>query len=93
LKDSSGSYVYRDDMKAELLNDYFTSVFPSDNNNVPYINRRCSTEIGDIVFTPCAVERQLRKLKAVYRSRRSEIKYFNVFMCLVLQHYEVDSDP
>ena len=51
LKDSSGSYVYRDDMKTELLNDYFTSVFTSDNNNLPYTNRRCSTEIGDIVFT------------------------------------------
>jgi len=63
LKDSTGSYVYRDDMKAELLNDYFTSVFSSDNNNTPDINRRCSTEISDIVFTPNAVEQKLRKLK------------------------------
>ena len=34
LKDSSGSCVYRDDMKAELLNDYFTSVFSSDDKNI-----------------------------------------------------------
>ena len=43
LKDSSGSYVYRDDMKAELLNNYFTSFFTSEDNNLPYTSRRRMT--------------------------------------------------
>lgn len=58
MKDSSGSYVYCDDKKAELLSDYFTSVFTSDNKSIPNINRRCSSEISDIVFTPNAIEQK-----------------------------------
>jgi len=60
LEDNSGSYVYRDEVKAELLNDYFTSVFSLDNNNIPNIDPRCTTKICDIVFTPYAVERKLK---------------------------------
>ena len=46
------------------FNGLYRSGVEGDNNNLPYTNRRCSTEIGDIVFTPCGVERKLRKLKA-----------------------------
>ena len=39
LKDSAGSFVYSDNMKAELLNEYFSSVFTNDDNCIPDVKR------------------------------------------------------
>ena len=60
LKDSSGSFVHCDSKKAELMNEYFSSVFTADNNSIPNIERRTTSELNDIVFTADMIAQKLK---------------------------------
>lgn len=64
LVDVQGNVINDDPSKAELLNDYFASVFTiEDMSNFPHIeNRAGDHSIGDIHLTQELVEKQLSKL-------------------------------
>jgi len=91
LKDASGSFVHSDSTKAELLNKYFSPVFTIDNNSIPSINRRTSSEISNITFTSDMVYRKLSKLKTSTSAdpdglRASFLKKCCIFSCMPTIH-------
>ena len=65
LKDQDGELKTAEDQKADILNDFFTSVYTTDSTEVPYLEE-CSKSYGiglsDIVVTPEAVENKLKQL-------------------------------
>ena len=65
LKDSNGVFVHDDDSKARLLNEFYSSVFVTDNMILPNFGRRVadSSELGDVSFPPDAVYKILNQLK------------------------------
>ena len=64
LKDDNGVFIYDDQAKAKLLNDFYSSVFVSDNNILPVFQRRVPNdcELSSITFTPEDVYKNLSKL-------------------------------
>ena len=67
LKDHSGDILFSDVEKAELLNQYFVSVFTVDDGNIPPFKSRLpssSPGINDINTSPAAVRRVLGSLKS-----------------------------
>ena len=67
LKDHSGEILFSDVEKAELLNEYFVSVFTVDDGNIPPFTSRLpssSSGINDINTSPAAVRRVLGSLKS-----------------------------
>ena len=65
LKDPSGMIATESNVKAGILNSYFSSVFTSENHDdVPTLaSREVSAELSDVVISPEAVELKLRALK------------------------------
>jgi len=61
----NGSYIYDDQTKAKILNDFYASVFISDNNVLPYSHSRVNDDcfICDVPFFPDRVFSLLTKLK------------------------------
>jgi len=66
LKDSNGVFIYDDIAKAKLLNDFYSSVFVSDNNILPAFPQRVpdDCELSNVEFTPDVVFRHLSELNA-----------------------------
>ena len=66
LKDEKGNLVTSDEERAEILNKFFTSVFlKEDVSNLPNIEEGCFSSgknIQDVIITPEAVEKKLKKL-------------------------------
>jgi len=67
LRIQSGSLVTEDSTKAEVLNDYFCSVFTKDDGVLPIFPKRVTTNvsIGTIDFSPQAVLKALKSIKRV----------------------------
>ena len=65
LQDKDGKLTNDDSEKAELLNDYFTSVFTRENlENIPNLSSRINNPPPvEVNFTPEIVEKKLNKLK------------------------------
>jgi len=61
----NGSYIYDDQIKAKILNDFYASVFITDNNVLPYSHSRVNDDcfICDVLFPPDRVFSLLTKLK------------------------------
>ena len=66
LKDANGNLVYENEAKANLLVEYFCSVFSEDNGTVPAVNRRApdGASLGCVYFTASSVLKYIRKLKS-----------------------------
>jgi len=64
LKDDDGAFIYDDQAKAKLLNDFYSSVFVSDNNILPVFAPRVPNdcELSSVTFTPDVVYKHLSKL-------------------------------
>ena len=65
LRLPDGSLTIDDQVKADSLNEYFSSVFTSDNNLLPTFETKVpvSDGINNIVFDPKCVLKALNKLK------------------------------
>lgn len=65
LKDNDGVFIYDDETKAKLLNEFYSSVFVSDNNILPDFACRVGdeSELSDMQFSPDIVFKHLSKLK------------------------------
>jgi len=65
LKDNDGVFIYDDETKANLLNDFYSSVFITDNNVLPNFPSRVADdcELSDVRFTPDVIYKHLVKLK------------------------------
>jgi len=61
----NGSYIYDDQTKAKILNDFYASVFITNNNVLPYSHSRVNDDcfICDVLFPPDRVFSLLTKLK------------------------------
>ena len=66
LKDNNGVFLYDDESKARLLNEFYSSVFVNDDCVLPDFARRVGHDcgLGDISFPPDVVFKHLSKLKA-----------------------------
>lgn len=64
LQDSEGVMRGDDEDKAEILNDFFCSVFTKENTErVPTVESRCNVELSSITITEDIVGKHLKKLK------------------------------
>ena len=65
LRDNNGSLYATDDSKAELLNNYFSSVSTKDDGVLPEFDRLVpeNVEFSNVTFTPENVMKAIRKLK------------------------------
>jgi hypothetical protein len=64
LTNSDGNYIFDNDIKANLLNDYFASVCVTDNGAMPELQPQSITDkLSDISFTPDRLYNIMRKLK------------------------------
>ena len=64
LSDASNNFIFSDIEKANLLNDYFQSVFTQDDGSLPQFTKRTlSPDICDVNITPTIVSKIIHKLK------------------------------
>jgi len=65
LKDNDGAFIYDDETKAKLLNDFYSSVFINDNNEFPAFDKRVDDDcsLSHVTFSPDVVFKHLTKLK------------------------------
>lgn len=70
LKSSCGKTVTEDKARADLLNDYFSSIGTLDNGVLPYVARQVPSDalIDNITFEPYKLERIMKKLKSTKSS-------------------------
>ena len=61
--DSSNNFIFSDIEKANLLNDYFRSVFTQDDGSLPQFPKRShSSDICDIDITPTSIRKIVHKV-------------------------------
>ena len=65
LSDASNNFIFSDIEKANLLNDYFQSVFTQDDGSLPRFPKRTHSpdSICDVNITPTIVRKIIHKLK------------------------------
>ena len=61
LNNGNGTDIYEDIYKANLFNDYFASVFTTDNGLLPYFNVRSEGSLHHVIFSEEIVFQALKK--------------------------------
>jgi len=63
LKGNDGMFIYDDETKARLLNDFYSSVFTTDNNTLPQFSSRVNADLNHVDFSPSVIFKHLNSLK------------------------------
>lgn len=66
LIDSHGNLVYSDSDKAELLSDYFSTVFVAENGHLPTLDANKNSKLNTFSLLPYEVESALKKLNTSF---------------------------
>ena len=66
LKSTTGQMLLDDSSKSEALNEYFTSVFTTDDGTLPIFPRRVAPNVNlsEVHFSPTAIFKHLKNLKS-----------------------------
>ena len=63
LNNGNGTDIYEDIDKANLFNDYFASVFTTDDGLLPYFNVRSEGSLHHVIFSEEIVFQALKNMK------------------------------